>query len=115
PLLDLYRQSDLVAIAQIGQSTIVETEDGSKRLKTTLRISSQFKGENNQQVIPLYFWDDDIYPLKLKPGDGLLVLLQHPSRKKESSWTVLNRPTEITPLKNWMMPRWPSIANASRS
>ena len=77
PLLDLYRQSDLVAIAQIGQSTIVETEDGSKRLKTALRISSQFKGENNQQVIPLYFWDDDIYPIKLEPGDRALVLIQH--------------------------------------
>src|SRR5262245_9927022 len=77
PLLDLYKQSELVVIAQIGQSTIVETEDGSKRLKTNLHISSQFKGENNQQVIPLYFWDDDIYPLKLKPGDRLLVLLQH--------------------------------------
>jgi hypothetical protein len=76
-LLDLYRHSDLVAIAHIGRSTLVETEDGSKRIKTALHISSQFKGENNQQVIPFYFWVDDFYPTTLKRGDRLLVLLQH--------------------------------------
>ncbi len=75
-LLDLYRQSDLVAIAHVGRSTIVETEGGSKWLKTALRISSQFKGENRQQVISFYHWVDDSDPDTFKPGDRLLVLLQ---------------------------------------
>jgi Carboxypeptidase regulatory-like domain len=75
-LFDLYRHSDLVAIAHVGRSTIVETEDGSKRLKTALRISSQFKGENKQQVISFYHWIDDSDQTTFKPGDRLLVLLQ---------------------------------------
>lgn len=76
-LLDLYRKSDLVAIARIGRSTIVETGDGSKLFKTALNITSQLKGENNQQVIPFYHWVNDSYPTSLKPGGRLLVLLQH--------------------------------------
>jgi carboxypeptidase family protein len=79
-LLDLYQQSAVVAIAHIGQSTLVEGEDGAKRLKTALRVTSQFKGDNNQQVIPFYHWIDDSYPTTLKPGDRLLVFL----RRRES-------------------------------
>src|SRR5262245_53049487 len=76
-LLDLYRQSDLVAIAHIGRSTIVETEDGATQLKTDLRLSSQFKGDSNQKVFPFHHWVDDFYPTTLKMGDRLLVLLRH--------------------------------------
>jgi len=76
-LFDLYQQSDLVAIARVGRSTVAETEDGSKQLKTALHITSQFKGEDRQQVIPLYHWVNDSNPTPLKTGDRLLVLLQH--------------------------------------
>jgi hypothetical protein len=76
-LFDLYRESDLVAIAEVGRSTIVETEDGAKQLKIALRITAQFNGENNRQVIHLYHWYDDSQPAPFKPGDRLLVLLQH--------------------------------------
>ena len=75
-LFDLYRQSDLVAIAQVGRSTVVGTEDGAKQVKTALHITSQFKGEDRQQVIPLYDWVDDSDPAAFKQGDRLLVLLQ---------------------------------------
>ncbi len=75
-LFDLYRQSDLVAIARVGRSTVVETEDGAKQVKTALHITSQFKGEDRQQVIPLYDWVDDSDPAAFKQGDRLLVLLQ---------------------------------------
>ena len=75
-LFDLYRQSDLVAIARVGRSTVAETEDGAKRSKTALHITSQFKGENSRQVISLYHWVDDSYQTPFKPGDRLLVLLQ---------------------------------------
>jgi Carboxypeptidase regulatory-like domain len=76
-LFDLYRQSDLVAIARVGRSTVAQTEDGSKQSKTALHITSQFKGENSRQVIPLYHWIDDSHQTPFKPGDRLLVLLQH--------------------------------------
>ena len=75
-LFDLYRQSDLVAIARVGRSTVAETEDGAKQSKTALHITSQFKGENSRQVISLYHWVDDSYQTPFKPGDRLLVLLQ---------------------------------------
>ena len=76
-LFDLYQQSDLVAIARVGRSTVAETEDGSKQLKTALHITSQFKGEDRRQVIPLYHWVNDSNPTPFKTGDRLLVLLQH--------------------------------------
>jgi hypothetical protein len=75
-LFDLYRQSDLVAIARVGRSTLVETEDGANHVKTALHITSQFKGEDRQQVISLYHWVDDSDPTEFKQGDRLLVLLQ---------------------------------------
>jgi len=75
-LFDLYRQSDLVAIARVGRSTVAETEDGAKQSKTALHITSQFKGENSRQVISLYHWVDDSYQTPFKQGDRLLVLLQ---------------------------------------
>jgi hypothetical protein len=76
-LLDLYRQSDLVAIAQVGQSTLVEKGERGGWLKTALRISSQLKGANSQKVISLYHWVDDNDPITVKRGNKLLVLLQH--------------------------------------
>jgi Carboxypeptidase regulatory-like domain len=75
-LFDLYQQSDMVAIARVGRSTVAETEDGSKQLKTALHITSQFKGEDRRQVIPLYHWVDAYNPTTFKQGDTLLVLLQ---------------------------------------
>jgi hypothetical protein len=75
-LFDLYQQSDMVAIARVGRSTVAETEDGSKQLKTALHITSQFKGEDRRQVIPLYHWVDAYNPTSFKQGDTLLVLLQ---------------------------------------
>src|SRR5262245_57136766 len=76
-LFDLYQQSDLVAIARVGRSTVAGTEEGSKQLKTVLHVTSQFKGEDRQQVIPLYHWVNDSNPTPFKTGDRLLVLLQH--------------------------------------
>jgi hypothetical protein len=76
-LLDLYRQSDLVAIAHIGRSAVVETEGGAKELKTALHVSSQFKGDSNQQVFTFHQWVDDFYTTTIKPGDRALVLLRH--------------------------------------
>jgi len=66
-LFDLYRQSDLVAIARVGRSTVAGIEEGSKQLKTALHITSQFKGEDRHQVIPLYHWVDDSEPALFKP------------------------------------------------
>src|SRR5262249_55909054 len=55
--------------------------DGSLKLqKTALHISAQLKGENSQQVIPVYHWVDDVHPTTLNQGDRLLVLL----RRRES-------------------------------
>ena len=77
PLLDLYRNSDLVAIAYLGQSTIVDNEEGANLLKSALHISVQLKGQNSEPVIPFYYRDDDIHPTRLKPGGRLLVFLRH--------------------------------------
>jgi hypothetical protein len=89
-LLDLYQESDLVAIASVGRSALVETDGktsraigvlGMKSLRTSLHVSSQLKGENSQQLIPLYYWVSDTSPAQFKQGDKLMVLLKH--RKSE--------------------------------
>jgi hypothetical protein len=91
-LLDLYRHSDLVAIAQVGQSTIAEKGERGRWLKTALRISSQLKGTNSRQVISLYHWVDDNDPIIFKRGDKLLVLLQH-SESEEGERPEVYEPT----------------------
>jgi carboxypeptidase family protein len=85
-LLDLHRQSDLIAIAQVGRSVVAGTDNEMKltQVRTDLRISSQLKGENDQQVIPFYHWINNVYdrwinnasPPEFKQGARLLVFLQ---------------------------------------
>jgi hypothetical protein len=77
-LLDLYRQSDLIAIAQVGRSVVAGTDKEMEltQVRTDLRISSHFKGENDQQVISLYHWVNKDYPFEIKQGARLLVFLQ---------------------------------------
>jgi len=77
-LLDLYRQSDLIAIGHMGRSVVAGT-DGEmkmKQFKTDLHISSRFKGEDSQRAISLYHWGMDGYPAQFMQGDRLLVFLQ---------------------------------------
>ena len=77
-LFDLYRQSDLIAIAQVGQSVVAGTDNEMKltQVRTVLRISSQLKGENDQQVIPFYHWVHNASPPEFKQGARLLVFLR---------------------------------------
>jgi hypothetical protein len=77
-LLDLYRQSDLIAIAQVGRSVVAGTDNEMKftQVRTDLGISSQLKGENDRQVIPFYHWVNNAHPFEFKQGARLLVLLQ---------------------------------------
>src|SRR5262249_2761813 len=55
-LFDLYRSSDLVAIVEAGPSVIAESDDETKMLRTSLKISSLFKGDSHMKVIPFYHW-----------------------------------------------------------
>jgi hypothetical protein len=77
-LLDLYRESNLIAIAHVGRSVVDGTEDemNMKRIKTELRISERLKGGNGQQVIPYYHWVYENYSPQFNQGDKLLVLLR---------------------------------------
>src|SRR5262249_35199085 len=77
-LLDLYRQSDLITIAQVGRSVVAGTDKEMQltQVRTDLRISSQLKGENDQQVIHFYYWANDDNPVAFKQGARLLVFLQ---------------------------------------
>jgi hypothetical protein len=78
-LLDLYQESDLIAIVQVGRSVVAGTEqEASERLvKTELRISERLKGDNGQQALPFYHWVNANYPPPYKQGDKLLVLLRN--------------------------------------
>ncbi|HEU0178713.1 MAG TPA: carboxypeptidase-like regulatory domain-containing protein [Blastocatellia bacterium] len=82
-LLDLYQQSDLVAMAYVGRSVVAGTDDemNLKQIKTELHISAQIKGENYQQVIPFYHWVNEIYPSEFNQGEKLLVLLYNRESK----------------------------------
>ncbi len=74
-LLNLYRDSELIAIATVGKSKIAKVEEGSKQLQTTLHISSILKGDTQQRAVPLYQWLSEHDQNELKPGDRLLVFL----------------------------------------
>lgn len=78
-LLDLYRQSDLVAIAHVGRSVVAGTDDELKTMliKTDLHIFSQLKGENSQQVIPYYYSVWGVDPDMFKPAPGFVEKFHH--------------------------------------
>lgn len=80
-LLKLHQDSELIAIATIGKSRIVKTEDDTQQLQTTLQLSSILKGDTNQRAVPLYHWISEENKDELKPGDRLLVFLDQ--RKSE--------------------------------
>ena len=74
-LLNLYRDSELIAIVTVGNSKIAKVEEDSKQLQTTLHISSVLKGDTQQRAVPLYHWLSEQDQNELKPGDRLLVFL----------------------------------------
>lgn len=80
PLRLLYRDSDLVLIARVGDSVAVEKEDQSTRMKTALLVSSLLKGEHKEKVVFVfhYIWDteDANTPRTYMKDDVLLVFLK---------------------------------------
>jgi hypothetical protein len=78
-LLDLYQESALIAIVQVGRSVVAGTEqEASEKLaKTELRISERLKGDNGQQALPFYHWVNANYPPTYNQGDKLLVFLRN--------------------------------------
>ena len=85
-LFDLYRNSDLVAIAEVGPSLIAGSEGEVKIRRTSLKISSLLKGDTKEQAIPFYHWAADHFPAPFRQGDRLLVFLQ--SRESEDGITL---------------------------
>ncbi len=74
-LLNLYRDSELIAIVTVGKSKVAKTEEGAKQIRTELQISSILKGDTQQRTVPLYNWVSEHEKEELKPGDRLLVFL----------------------------------------
>jgi len=74
-LLDLYRNSDLIAVAEAGPSQPVEQDGESRLLKTTLRIASVLKGNQGTNSVSLYHWTYDDIGVQFKPGERRLVFL----------------------------------------
>jgi len=75
-LFDLYRNSDLVALAQVGRSVVAESDGEMKLLKSTLKISSLLKGQNESREIPFYHWANDFHPARYNRDEKLLVFLR---------------------------------------
>lgn len=74
-LLNLYRDSELIAIVTVGPSNVTKVEESEKQLQTTLRISSILKGDTRQLAVPFYHWVSERNKDELKSGDRLLVFL----------------------------------------
>jgi hypothetical protein len=83
PLRRLYDESQLIAVAQAGQSEDVEAAKYGSLVKTELFISQSIKGENKAMVY-VYHWVYENKQTVLLPGENLLVFLQRqmPDRGK---------------------------------
>lgn len=93
-LLDLYRNSELIVVAEAGPSVPVEHDGESKLLKTTLRVASVLKGDPGTNAVPLYHWTYDEAGLQLKPGERRLLFLD---RRKSDD----DKPLEGFGLADW--------------
>lgn len=75
PLRTLYKESDLIVIATVGQTRKVETEDERSLMKTALTVSSTLKGKAKATVY-VYHWvyKDEFH--EFAAGNKLLLFLQ---------------------------------------
>ncbi|HZS05050.1 MAG TPA: carboxypeptidase-like regulatory domain-containing protein [Blastocatellia bacterium] len=76
PLRALYRDSDLIVTARVGEVTEVEKKEFDRLLKINLLITSVLKGEVTDQVVDVY---DHVYSRetgRFTPGDHLLLFLE---------------------------------------
>lgn len=76
-LLDLYRSSDAIVVADVGPSAIAEINNESKLLKTVMRISTPVKGKFAAQTIAVYHWTYSDNPPQFKKGERQLLFLSH--------------------------------------
>jgi hypothetical protein len=79
PLRVLYEESELVAVARVGDSVAVTTGEDMAQLKTALHLSSLLKGESKERVVNLHHlvWKemDGSAPPAYAKNDVLLVFL----------------------------------------
>ncbi len=84
PLRALYKESDLVAVARVGESVAVEKENASTLMRTELRITSLLKGENKKKVVALYdyIWErEEASSSRVKAKDEVLLVFLKPYEK----------------------------------
>ncbi|MGE0887056.1 MAG: carboxypeptidase-like regulatory domain-containing protein [Blastocatellales bacterium] len=76
-LLNLYSDSDLIAIVTVGKSRIVSRDENSIEVVSALHPSAILKGSNGRRTIPLHhsIYDHGENENQIKTGDRLLVFL----------------------------------------
>lgn len=80
-LLSLYEQSELIVVADVGQTVIAQTDGEAKMLKSALRVTSLVKGDGNVASIPVFHWTYSDMPAQIKTGERRLFFL---SRRQSS-------------------------------
>ncbi len=95
-LLNLFSDSDLIAIVTVGKSRIVSRDENSIEVVSALHPSAILKGSNGRRTIPFYhsIYDDGENENQIKTGDRLLVFLDQRDEDGErldgystSSWS----------------------------
>ncbi|MCI0489702.1 MAG: carboxypeptidase-like regulatory domain-containing protein [Blastocatellia bacterium] len=88
PLRILYKDSDLVAVARVGESVPVERQEESVLMRTSLAVSSLLKGEDREPVIYAYHWIYDEEQVPYVSGEKMLVFLNR--RKAEEGQEAID-------------------------
>lgn len=92
PLRVLYNESDLIVVAQIGESKTVEREGEARRLKTILHVSAILKGKGKGPTVDLYHWTYGNLKGPLVAGEEMLLFLKatrpEPGRKARGGYEV---------------------------
>jgi hypothetical protein len=76
PLRVLYKESDRIVIARVGETVKVQSEGERSLMRTTLNVSSNIKGEGKRSAIDVYHWIYEAKQDTYVSGDTLLVFLK---------------------------------------
>jgi len=76
PLRVLYGESDLVVVARIGDSKVVERERDARLVRTVLQVSSVLKGVSRRPTVHLYHWNYGDLEGPFSVGDEMLLFLK---------------------------------------
>jgi hypothetical protein len=92
PLRMLYRQSERIVVARVGETHRLEGEDKEYQRKTSFTVSESLKGDPGEKTIQVYHWTspDTDFVGNFRSGDTLLLFLRQGENEEQDGYQIVD-------------------------